>query len=63
MLVIIVLLIGRAFGYFKAKTDGQKSILIKVTSNKLDSLMFIITDSAGHLEETENFTPLNIIFK
>ena len=61
IVAIVLLLIGGAYGYFKAKTDGQKSIPIKVTSNTLDSLMFTVTDSGGHLEGTEGFTPLNII--
>ena len=61
IVVIVLLLIGGAYGYFKAKTDGQKSIPIKVTTNTVDSLMFMVTDSGGHLEGTEGFIPLNII--
>ena len=60
IITFVVILIGGAYGYFKAKTDGQKSIPIKVTSNTLDSLMFSVTDSGGHLEGTEEFIPLNI---
>ena len=60
IIAFVMLLIGGTYGHFKTKIGDPKNIPIKITSNTVDSLMFKITDSGGHLEGTEEFIPLNI---